>query len=91
MKYDARFKLKIVGFVKKSNNSSAGRHFDASEKLMRDWCKAENILRNMPNNKCVQTGKTFWPELEHTIFQWVIKVVTKKDIPCQEMRCKFNL
>ena len=33
MKYDTRFKLKVVEFVKKSNNFSA-RHFDVSEKLV---------------------------------------------------------
>ena len=35
MKYDAGFKLKVVEFAKKTNDSSTGRHFDFSEKLMR--------------------------------------------------------
>ena len=56
MKHDAGFKLKIVEFVKKSNNSSAGRHFDVSEALVRDCSIAENILRNMLKEKAKARG-----------------------------------
>ena len=51
MKHDAVLKLKIVEFAKKLNNSSTGRHFDVSEKLVRDWCKAGNIKKKI---KCLK-------------------------------------
>lgn len=98
MKYDVGFELKVVEFVKKSNNFSAGRHIDLSEKLVRYWHKAENILRNIPKKKCVlRTGKTAWSELEDVIFQWVIQqcqngyVVLRNAIWIQLLKCaKLN-
>ena len=97
-KYDAGFKLKVIEFAKKSNNSSAGRHFDVSEKLVRDWRKAEEKLKNMPKNKCaLRTGKTSWPELEDAIFQWVMEqrqngyVVSRNAIRIQALKwAKLN-
>ena len=35
--YEARFKLTVVDFAEKSNNSAAGRQFGVSEKLIRDF------------------------------------------------------
>ena len=66
-------KLKVVEFAKKSNIFSAGRYFDDFEKLVRNWRKAESILRNMPKKSALKTGKISWPELEDGIFQRVIQ------------------
>ena len=41
--YEARFKLTVVDFAEKSNNSAAGRQFGVSEKLVRDWRKLQAI------------------------------------------------
>ena len=54
MKYDAGFKLKVVEFVK-MNNCAAAREFTISEKLVRDWRKAEVELQKMPKTRWQST------------------------------------
>ena len=74
MKYDAGFKLKVVEFAKKTNNCAAAREFTISEKLVRDWRKAEVELRKMPKTKCARRGgKAHWPELEDEVTDWVME------------------
>ena len=45
--YEARFKLTVVDFAEKSNNSAAGRQFGVSEKLVRDWRKLQAKMFNL--------------------------------------------
>ena len=74
MKYDAGFKLKVVEFAKKTNNCAAAREFTISEKLVRDWRKAEVELRKMPKTKCARRGgKAHRPELEDEVTDWVME------------------
>ena len=74
MKYDAGFKLKVVEFAKKTNNCAVAREFTISEKLVRDWRKAEVELRKMPKTKCARRGgKANWPELEDEVTDWVME------------------
>ena len=74
MKCDAGFKLKVVEFAKKTNNCAAAREFTISEKLVRDWRKAEVELRKMPKTKCARRGgKAHWPELEDEVTDWVME------------------
>ena len=74
MKYDAGFKLKVVEFAKKTNNCAAAREFTISEKLVRDWRKAEIELQKMPKTKCARRGgKVNWPELEDEVTDWVME------------------
>lgn len=40
--YDAAFKLKVVKFAEENGNRSAGRQYDISEKLVRDWRKQKD-------------------------------------------------
>ena len=74
MKYDATFKIKVVQAAKDSNNSAAARHYCISEKLVRDWRKAENTIKEMPLTKCANRGQKQekWPRLEKEIVKWVL-------------------
>ena len=60
--------------MKKTNNCAAAREFTISEKLVRDWRKAEVELRKMLKTKCArQGGKAHWPELEDEVTDWVME------------------
>ena len=74
MKYNAAFKVKVVQAAKDSNNSAAARHYCISEKLVRDWRKAENTIKEMPLTKCANRGQKQekWPRLEKEIVKWVL-------------------
>ena len=50
-KYKASFKLKVIEVAKASNNSAAAKTFDVTEKMVRDWRKNEDNVRNMPKEK----------------------------------------
>ena len=54
--YEARFKLTVVDFAEKSNNSAAGRQFGVSEKLVRDWRKLQAKIKQLPKTKCADRG-----------------------------------
>ena len=55
-KYDASIRLKVIEVAKASNTA---RTFDVTEKMMRDWRKNEDNLRNMPEEKCaMRKGST---------------------------------
>ena len=49
--YDAKFKLQVIEFAKNNNNCSAARKYGISEKLVRDWKKAEDTLKEIPKTK----------------------------------------
>ena len=43
-----------------------------TEKIVRDWRKNEDNLRNMPEEKCtMRRGSTHWPQLEDHVAEWV--------------------
>ena len=54
-KYTAQFKLAVISFAEKSNNSAAGREYGLNEKLVRDWRKTSSRLLEMPK-KCGDRG-----------------------------------
>ena len=65
MKYAAEFKRKAVEYALETNNSNAARKFGVNEKLIRDWKKNIDIIREMPSKKCANRGaKCYWPEME---------------------------
>ena len=85
--YEARFKLTVVDFAEKSNNSAAGRQFGVSEKLVRDWRKLQAKIKQLPKTKCADRGlKCHWPELEEQLVKWIDEnrlsgfVVTRNEI-----------
>ena len=73
-KYEASFKLKVVDVAKGSNNCAAARQFDVTEKMVREWRKKENDIRQMPKNKCaMRRGITRWSKLEDDVAEWVLQ------------------
>ena len=60
MKYSASFKLQVVKFASdNSNNSAASRKFGMDEKLVRDWRrKIDNIKNALLRNVEFQTPWT---------------------------------
>ena len=52
-------KLKIVDLVEKSNNSAARGKFGVSEKLVQDWRKQSDKIKDLPNTKCADHLSNF--------------------------------
>ena len=85
MRYAASSKLKLAKEAVESNNSSAARNHGISEKLVRDWRKVANELKDLPSTKCANRGQNQekWPKLEKEIVRWVLserlcgKIVTR--------------
>lgn len=73
-KYDAAFKKTVIQASKDSSSSAAARHYCISEKLVRDWRKAEKTIKEMPSTKCANRGQNQekWPRLEKEIATWVL-------------------
>lgn len=72
--YDAKFKLRAVEFAENHGNREAGRQFDVSEKIIRDWRKAHSVLRTMKSTKKANRGKKArWPDLERSLRTWVLQ------------------
>ena len=55
--YTAKFKLKVIQFAESNGNRAAGREYDVSEKLVRDWKRCKDMLEKIPKNKCADRGK----------------------------------
>ncbi|KAK1876233.1 Pogo transposable element with KRAB domain [Dissostichus eleginoides] len=71
--YTADFKLQVVKYAAEKGNRPAEREFGVSEKLVRDWCKAEATLISMKKTKRANRGlKARWPELEQRVHTWVL-------------------
>ena len=73
-KYDAAFKKTVIQAAKDSSSSAAARHYCISEKVVRDWRKAEKTIKEMPSTKCANRGQNQekWPRLEKEIATWVL-------------------
>lgn len=55
-------------------NRAAERKFGVSEKLVRDWRKAEVTLTEMKKTKKANRGlKARWPQLEERVRAWVLE------------------
>ena len=73
-KYEASIKLKVINVAKGSNNCIAARKFDVTEKMVREWRKKEDDIREMPKNKCaMRRGITRWSKLEDNVAEWVLQ------------------
>ena len=74
MKYSAKFKLQVIKFADKSNNCVASRKFKVNEKLVREWRRNVEKIKNMPKDKCANRGrKCHWPVLEKSLLQWIMR------------------
>ena len=72
--YTAQFKLQIIKYAAENGNRATERKFGVSEKLVRDWRKAEETLIAMKKTKKANRGlKARWPELEERVHRWVIE------------------
>ena len=45
-------KLKVVYLAEKSNNSAAGCKFGINEKLVQDWQKQSDKIKDLPKTEC---------------------------------------
>ena len=82
--------MKAADFAEKSNNCAAGHKFGISEKLVRDWWKQSDKIKDLPRAKCADCGsKCYRPELEEPLAKWVDEnrrsgyVVTRNQIMLQ--------
>ena len=72
--YTAGFKLDVIAFAEKSNNSMASRHFIVNEKQVREWRKKKEELSLMPRSKRASRGRTAsFPALEEKLSEWIME------------------
>ena len=74
-KHEASLKMKVIEVAMASNNRAAVRTFDVTEKIVRNWRKNEDYVRNMPKEKCaMRRGSTHWPQLEDHVAEWLFEL-----------------
>uniref|UniRef100_H3A682 HTH CENPB-type domain-containing protein n=1 Tax=Latimeria chalumnae TaxID=7897 RepID=H3A682_LATCH len=66
--HDAGFKLQVVEYAEQSNNSATGCEFGITEKMVRDWRKMEETLKEMLKIKHAHCGA-----LEVDLHEWVLQ------------------
>lgn len=72
--YSPDYKLQAVKYAAENGNRAAERKFGVSEKLVRDWRKAEFTLTLMKKTKKANRGlKARWPELEERVHRWALE------------------
>ncbi|XP_056144003.1 DNA-directed RNA polymerase III subunit RPC4 isoform X2 [Lampris incognitus] len=72
--YTAEFKLQMVKYAAEHGNRAAERQFGVSEKIVRDWRRAEATLGEMRKTKRANRGlKARWPELEGKVREWALE------------------
>uniref|UniRef100_A0AAR2LC38 HTH CENPB-type domain-containing protein n=1 Tax=Pygocentrus nattereri TaxID=42514 RepID=A0AAR2LC38_PYGNA len=72
--YSADYKLQVVKYAAENGNRAAERKFGVTEKLVRDWRKAEVSLTAMKKTKKANRGlKARWPQLEERVRTWVLE------------------
>jgi transposase-like protein len=58
MSYTSKYKLEVIKLAEESGNHAAERHFGVSEKLVSDWRKSKDGLKEMPRKNRANRGKT---------------------------------
>lgn len=86
--YSAEYKLQVVKYAAENGNRAAERKFGVSEKLARDWRKAEDTLAAMKKTKKANRGmKPRWPKLEERVHRWVLEQrVSGRDLSTKRLR-----
>ena len=70
--YDVGFKLKAVDYAAQYGNKSAEREFGVSEKVVREWRKKKDQLKEMPKTKkAARYGTSPYLDMEKELFKWV--------------------
>lgn len=73
LSYDAAFKLRVIESAENSGNRVAGRLFGVSEKVVRDWRKQVDVLRQMQKTRRARRGdQANFPALEASLNEWII-------------------
>jgi transposase-like protein len=70
--YTATFKLEVVEVAKEKGNREAGRLFNVVESSVREWRKAETVLKSLHNRKrAMQFRRCLWPTIKKN-YDWVV-------------------
>jgi transposase-like protein len=72
--YTGKFKLEVVKYAEDNGgNRAAGRQYAVSEKLVRDWRRNQDTIKEMPRKKRARRGKdALWPELERELIYEIL-------------------
>ena len=71
--YTAGYKTEVLKYAEEHGNRAAGRHYNISEKLCRDWRKQKGKLQSMKKTKKADRGsKPWWAQLEDLLEDWVL-------------------
>ena len=63
--YTAQFKLEVVEVAKEIGNHEAGRLFNVGESSVREWRKAETVLKSLRKRKrAMRCRRCLWPTIE---------------------------
>jgi hypothetical protein len=76
--YTAQFKLEVVEVAKEKGNREAGRLFKVAESSVRDWRKAETVLKSVHKRKrAMRFRRCLWPTIEKKLYDWFVNERTK--------------
>jgi transposase-like protein len=71
--YTAQFKLEVVEVAKEKGNCEAGRLFNVGESSVREWRKAETVLKSVHKRKrAMRFRRCLWPTIEKKLYDWVV-------------------
>jgi transposase-like protein len=63
--HTAQFKLEVVEVAKEKGNREAGRLFNVGESSVREWQKAETVLKSLHKRKrAMRFRRCLWPTIE---------------------------
>ena len=72
--YDGAFKLKVIDFAEKNNNSAAEREFGVSEKQVRDWRKKKSVIGDSARHlKKIRVMESPYANWEFSLNEWVLE------------------
>jgi transposase-like protein len=72
--YKAQFKLEVIEVAKEKGNRDAGRLFNVEESSVREWRKAETVLKSLHTRKrAMRFRRCLWPTIEKKkLYDWVV-------------------
>jgi transposase-like protein len=71
--YTAQFKLEVIEVAKEKGNCEAGGLFNVGESSVREWRKAETVLKSLHKRKhAMRLRNCFWPTTEKKLYDRVV-------------------
>jgi len=71
--YTAQFKLEVVEVANEKGNHEAGRLFKVGESSVREWQKAETVLKSLHKRKrAMRFRRCLWSTIEKKLYDWVV-------------------